>query len=29
MKTIKKEFKFSFVNGENNYDNIKEVYCDS
>lgn len=29
MKTIRKEFKFSFVNDKNNYDEIKEVYCDS
>ena len=29
MKTIKKEFKFSFIKNENNYDDIKEVHCDS
>ena len=29
MKTIKKEFKISFIKNENNYNNVKEVYCDS
>ena len=29
MKTIKKEFKFSFIRDDNTYDDIKEVYCDS
>ena len=29
MKTIKKEFKFSFIRDDNIYDDIKEVYCDS
>ena len=29
MKTIIKEFKFSFIKNENIYDDIKEVHCDS
>ena len=29
MKTIKKEFTFSFIKNENIYDDIKEVHCDS
>lgn len=29
MKTIKNEFKISFIKNENNYNNVKEVYCDS